>query len=262
MSAKERLEALVTADRALAEQAFSTTGSAALEVQVGSDETHHLRYGGNEVVLDHTVRSRSVTVRAVVDGYLGVATTERCDPEGLTWVRDQALRAAEAQARRGGSPACPYQLPSPQADINESFGDPALVDWGQGGGKVQTIHDVLAQAEAATVVMAGSVSTSMQSQTLLAANGRFLNQRHAVGNGQFIAQTQTGSGFRCGQFTQAGQVGLQSLSEDAMFKAKAASHKVDLDVGAYDVVLEPPAVAELLDWMGYVSFTAKSVEDG
>ena len=262
MNAEERLEGLMRADRALAEQAADGAVSGVLEVQVGSDETHHLRYGGNEVVLDHTVRSHSVTIRAVVDGYLGVATTERCDREGLTWVRDQAVRAAEAQARRGGSLERPYELPGPEAEISESFGDPSLVDWGQGGGKIQTLHDVLARADADSVVMAGSVSTSMRSQTLLAANGRFLNQRYAVGNGQFIAQTPTGSGFRCGQFTQSGQVGLQALSEDATFKAKAASHKVDLDVGAYDVVLEPPAVAELLDWMGYVSFTAKSVEDG
>ena len=262
MSADERMQALVQADRQLAEQAADGAGSASLEVQVGSDETHHLRYGGSEVVLDHTVRARSVTVRAVVDGYLGVATTERCDRVGLDWVRQQAQQAAEAQARRGGSAKAPYELPMPATNISQDFGDAALVDWGQGGGKVETIHQVLALAEAEKVVMAGSVSTGMRSQTLLAANGRLLTQRHAVGNGQFIAQTDSGSGFRCGQFTEAGQVGLEALSRDAIFKAKAASRKLDLPVGAYDVVLEPPAVAELLDWMGYVSFTAKSVEDG
>ena len=198
MNAEERLEGLMRADRALAEQAADGAVSGVLEVQVGSDETHHLRYGGNEVVLDHTVRSHSVTIRAVVDGYLGVATTERCDREGLTWVRDQAVRAAEAQARRGGSLERPYELPGPEAEISESFGDPSLVDWGQGGGKIQTLHDVLARADADSVVMAGSVSTSMRSQTLLAANSPLLNQRYAVGNGQFIAQTRPALGSGAG----------------------------------------------------------------
>lgn len=262
MSAYEELEAIAAADQELAQRAAEGADAAAVEIQVGSDQEHHLRYGGGEVILDHSVRSRSVTVRAVVDGYLGVASTESSDRESLRRVRAQAIAAAEAQARLGGRPDSPYSLPRPEQAMSTSHGNPDLVDWGQNGGKVRTVHGVLARARAQDVLMAGSVRTGMSSQTLLAANGHLLSQRHAVGNGQFIAQTETGSGFRCGQFTDAGQVGLDRIAEDAIFKAKAASKKLDLPVGHYDVVLEPPAVAEILDWMGYVSFTAKSVEDG
>ena len=34
-----------------------------------------------------------------------------------------------------------------------------------------------------------------------------------------------------------------------------------IPLGKYDVLLEPEAVAELLEWLGYIGFGAKQIED-
>ena len=36
----------------------------------------------------------------------------------------------------------------------------------------------------------------------------------------------------------------------------------DLEPGAYDVILEPPALAEVFEWMNMIAFTGQSFEDG
>ena len=60
---------------------------------------HHLRYGGGEVVLDQTVEHRSVSIRTLVDGHLGIVHSERVDPSASK--RAVARAVSLAQAKRG-----------------------------------------------------------------------------------------------------------------------------------------------------------------
>jgi predicted Zn-dependent protease len=53
-----------------------------------------------------------------------------------------------------------------------------------------------------------------------------------------------------------------ALADDACARAAAARDPVELEPGTYDVILEPAAVAELLEWLALTSFGARAVEDG
>jgi predicted Zn-dependent protease len=53
-----------------------------------------------------------------------------------------------------------------------------------------------------------------------------------------------------------------ALAETACARALGQRAPVELAPGAYDVVLEPAAVAELLEWLALTGLSARTVEDG
>jgi predicted Zn-dependent protease len=54
----------------------------------------------------------------------------------------------------------------------------------------------------------------------------------------------------------------EALAEDAAEKSVRSLHPVKVEPGEYEVVLSPLAVSTLLEYMGYVGFSAKSYQDG
>ena len=54
-----------------------------------------------------------------------------------------------------------------------------------------------------------------------------------------------------------------ALGNEAMEKATLREGKREtIDAGAYDVILEPPATAEVLEWLDMIAFSGQSFEDG
>ena len=54
-----------------------------------------------------------------------------------------------------------------------------------------------------------------------------------------------------------------ALGREATMKATlAAKEDAELTPGLWDVVLEPPAITEVLEWLNMIAFTGQSFEDG
>jgi predicted Zn-dependent protease len=70
---------------------------------------------------------------------------------------------------------------------------------------------------------------------------------------------------RVGHFAaalDAVQTRSDALAVEACERAARGRDPIELPPGAYDVVLEPAAVAELLEWLALTSLGARAVEDG
>src|SRR5262249_55678933 len=67
----------------------------------------------------------------------------------------------------------------------------------------------------------------------------------------------------CGAAVGRGAGDVNALGEEPTTKATlCADRHESLDPGAYDVVLEPAAIAEVLEWMNMITFSGQSFEDG
>jgi len=71
-----------------------------------------------------------------------------------------------------------------------------------------------------------------------------------------------GSGYAEGAAVDHHAIDAAALGREAAAKARATAHAVALPAGDYPVVLEPYAVVDLLDMLGYVGFSGLSVEEG
>jgi predicted Zn-dependent protease len=247
----------MTTDRVIAEQAAQLAAAYPTDICVDTSLVHHLRYGGGQIVMDQTIERRRVTVRTLVGGHLGIVHSERCDAQGLARAVERA--AALAKAKRG--PTELEQLPDPQSLSHFDGRDEGLMRWPEGD-KNALVVEQLKRAKSAGLLLAGSVSSGSNSRTLLSSRGALLSEEGSNVKAQFISQSPEASGYSHALCSSLDQLDLHSLCDSAIQKAALASKRVDLDIGRYDVVLEPHAVAELLEWMGGIAFTGQSVEEG
>src|SRR5690606_24780600 len=55
---------------------------------------------------------------------------------------------------------------------------------------------------------------------------------------------------------------VEGAAEEAIAIAKRAKDRGRVDAGTWDVVMEAPAVAELLEWLGMIAFSPADFEQG
>lgn len=78
-----------------------------------------------------------------------------------------------------------------------------------------------------------------------------------------IALGANGSGYASAMSRRAREISLAPLAEEARRKATILSGSVAaLEPGTYPVILEPPALAEIFEWMNSITFSGRSYEEG
>src|SRR5258708_9552743 len=76
-----------------------------------------------------------------------------------------------------------------------------------------------------------------------------------------IALRGRGSGYVTA--IRRGLVDMSALGEEATLKDTLAEDRIeDLERGLFDVILEPPATAEVIEWLNNIAFTGQSYDDG
>jgi predicted Zn-dependent protease len=71
-----------------------------------------------------------------------------------------------------------------------------------------------------------------------------------------------GSGYADDADRRLGALDLATLANTAIRKCVDSRKPKDLEPGTYEVILEPAAVAEIFNWLPWIAFTGRSVEDG
>ncbi|MBM4018818.1 MAG: TldD/PmbA family protein, partial [Planctomycetes bacterium] len=71
-----------------------------------------------------------------------------------------------------------------------------------------------------------------------------------------------GSGYAEGQSTRLAELSGRGIGRRAAEKAAAARNPRALPPGRYDVILEPPAVGEWLEYLSYIAFSGKAFQEG
>jgi predicted Zn-dependent protease len=113
------------------------------------------------------------------------------------------------------------------------------------------------------VQFAGAYSTGSASVETGNTHGVRRSARLTHSDATVIAIGASGSGYATLRERATGRVDIAALGDEATLKATlAADCNEDLPPGAYDVILEPPALAEVFDWMNMIAFTGQSFEDG
>src|SRR5437660_4795848 len=76
-----------------------------------------------------------------------------------------------------------------------------------------------------------------------------------------IAIGANGSGYATA--LDRANVDVVALGDEATYKATLCADTIeDIEPGAYDVILEPPATAEVVDWMNLITLSGAAYDDG
>jgi len=252
--------ALELAERVL-ERAMGA-GATEAEALVMEDEASLTRFANSEIHQNVSESSVSVNLRFVVGNRIATTTTGRVDDDGIRSLVGRAAsiaRTCEALDDWGG-------LPGPEGDapldgLPEAYA--AATAEATPELRAAGVRAVIAAADAHGVQAFGSFSTG--AEVLAVANSAGIRASQERTSAQLITVHMSpdgGTGYAERAATDVRNIDPAGIGQEAAERARRTDHPVSIEPGEYPVVLEPYAVVDILDMLGYVGFSALAVQEG
>jgi predicted Zn-dependent protease len=219
------------------------------EASVHSERSGLARFAGSTQHQPTLVDDRVVTVRVVRDGRVGVAVTNRTGDDGL---RDVAARAADAADRVRADPdfpglAEPTELPSVDGYDDETAGL---------GPDEQARLAAAAIAATGDTPAYGFFTSGVTEFAVASTTGVEASQRVTDATVLVLAAADGRSGYATQASSAVAGVDPDACAREAAEKASRTRGAAQVEPGVYRAVLEPYALAELLQYFGWDTFNA------
>ena len=239
---------------------YAIEGSPADEVEVliSGSTSGVTRYASSQII-QNTVRNEiRAGVRVVVGDRSAVAGTNQLDSAHMREVAARAVEAARASVPDADFPG----LPRP-----EEVGQPERVlRWDEATVAADPRRRASAVAEILGVTgatsAAGVYETSAHAFGVFSSTGVDCFDAYSRCIATCLADNGDATGWAQASSHAIDEVDVASIAARALGKAERGRGAVDAEPGTYEVVLEAPAVAEMLDYFAYVGFGAKQMIEG
>jgi predicted Zn-dependent protease len=246
----ERLDAALAAARA--------AGADDCEVCGVAQESHFVRFASSRFTQVGELETVTVRVRALVDGRLGSMTCDSLAADRLA----EAARGAVAAARVMPPLDVPLTFGAPAGAAPPAPAPPALPAELTARGAPAGLAAAFARARRHGATCAGALKTTRRAVAVRTAAGLARAHHEAHYDLGVIATGGDSSGYAGRAGSAADPLDVGALVERAAEAAARGAGPIELEPGAYDVVLSHEAVAELIEWMSFASFGAAAVLDG
>ena len=233
----------------VAERALRAVEGDEAEAVVLAERSGLARFADSEIHQPTLIENLVVNLLVARDGRLGLASTNLVDDEAL---RSLARRAGEAADSASGESV--FAGFSPPAEVPEVAGFDAET-------AALAPEDQARQATAAIGAAAGYgvygfFTSGMTEVAVAASTGLAVEQAATDATVLVLAATERRSGYAERTAWAAGEVDPVAVAEEAVAKAERTQGAAEIEPGPYRAVLEPYAIAELLQYFAYDSFGA------
>ncbi|HEX8617226.1 MAG TPA: TldD/PmbA family protein [Thermoanaerobaculia bacterium] len=240
-------------------RALETADAGEADAAFVSVDQNISRFANSQVHQNMSEESASLTLRVIVNGAMGVATTTVFERDEIARTVDVAREAARHSSAVQGFKGL-YRDNEPVPELDSFDEATAALSPLEKAGALRTMFDRGAKAN---VHFAGAHATGAVSVAVGNTHGVRRYARMTFSDATAIAIGSKGSGYATRRERRASDVDVAALGDEATLKATLAADTIeDLQPGAYDVILEPPALAEVFDWLNMIAFTGQSFEDG
>ena len=217
------------------------------------------RFANSNVHQNMSEVAAGLTLRVIINGSMGVASTSSLDADEIAnaaaLAREAAKHADPLQKFTGLYRECAPTAPLRTFDEKTAVIAPAE--------KAKALRAMFDRGREAGVLFAGSYSTGSSSVAVASTHGIRRYCTMTVAEASVIAMKGADSGYATALSRRCDDVDIVTLGEEAIEKATLCADSVeDLEPGAFDVILEPPALAEVLEWLNMIALTGQSFDDG
>ncbi len=199
-----------------------------------------------------------IIARVAVGKRVGVTSTNRADEDALAAAIRHATTIANESPEQPDFPGLPRAEKAP--DVKSHSGKTAGMTADARADGVAAAVDV---AKAADLTASGAYRVS--NLTLTVANTTGTEQQYDATDAflsVFAMDADGISGSSTGYSVDVSEIKPRDVARIAVEKCKAAVNPVSIDPGPIDVILEPRATAEIMEWLNFTSFGAKQVQEG
>ena len=242
---------------ALAQRAVRDGSADALEALVYEAGDALTRFTHNTIHQNLDETSTMVQIRAVVDGRPGWASTNLHDDGELARTRERAI----AQARLAPKPVVPVTLPPPATYSPPEGAYDASTAQTPPQARADAVAKIFAICEGAGAWAAGYVATQRSGIAIANSNGlrATFEATNAVANTKCVAPESSGYAEFFGR--RFAELDAAAVAERAAGKTRDAGQLQAPDAGDWTVIVEPPALGELLVYLS-PHFSAQRVFEG
>ncbi len=247
------------ASQALIEKVVKMSSADAISVNVGSSLTNNIRFAANQVSTAGSVADANVAVTSAFGPKKATVVTNDLSDEALLKTVKESERLAKL------APDDPEAMPDlgPQniKTVNADFDSVEKLDAGDLAKAALTALEPARKAGDLTAAGYLVVNTS----TNALGNKEKLFAYHKSTNANYTLTVRTtdgtGSGWAGAESPDWTKLNVNEVSQRAIDKARLSRNPVAIEPGRYTVILEPQAVGDLVQLIGFYA-DARSSDEG
>ena len=214
------------------------------------------RFARDRIHQDLLQETVSLYVKVIAGGRVGVAVTDTLERTSLQRTLHAALEIARHAPPVKDLPPLPgaYQQITTHDYVAQTIQMPAQQ-------LVGSLKRLFQLCQGAGAQLAGSFALGEDELAVVNSNRVSCYAASTLAGVKLVTMYRKLSGFATGIHRQLDRLDLERLLERALKQCLHRRDPIALPTGTYEVVLEPEAVAELITWLGYIAFGAKSFQE-
>lgn len=248
---------------ALVRDALERAGEAEVEVYARAVHRGFARFAIGELGQHMELDEPSIHVRVARGRRVAEASASRLDEEAIVTAIRRAAQAAERVPESEHFPGFAGS-DEPAGVRPPRFAEATASSTAEA--RVEALAPVLDAVRGAGLVPAGFLDATATLECVATTRGLLRTHAATIASFRVWALETPGaggaSGFGHACHRDVTRLPLEEETERAIRLCRASRDPVALDAGAYDVVLEAPAVAELVEWLGATAFGAREYDQG
>jgi PmbA protein len=236
----------------------AAAGATQAEVLFSEGDSALTRFANSEIHQNVAERDAQVSLRFVDGRRVGCAATNRLDDEALRRLADRAATIARLQPEQDEV----IELPDPGPMTLVPGTSSAATRDASPESRAAAARAVIAAADAVGVLAFGSFTTSVQRIGVVNSRGvDVVEERTSAALITVSMGSEGEAGYASSAAVDVTDIDAAAIGREAAERARDSRGAVAIDPGDYAVVLEPYAVADLLETLGYVGFSALAVQE-
>lgn len=242
----------------LADTALGHSRADQTEVVVRATDTALSRFANNTIHQNVFESNVTLRVRVILGKRTGVAEGNDISAEGVKRAVDTARAIAQLQPENPQNAG----LPKPLAPQNVAAYVAATAEC-SAEARARAIEQICRQAAAQKFLAAGAFRTDAHEVAVANSLGTWVYHAGTAADVHTVVMNDAGtaSGFASDASPDARQLDAGAVARTALDKAQRSQNPIALAPGEYTVVLEPEAVASVLQYLAWYTFNALAVQE-
>ncbi|MDP3486589.1 MAG: TldD/PmbA family protein [Bacillota bacterium] len=252
---------MIGKDRSLEvlEKVLKLTSADQAEVRLQRENLNMTRFANSSIHQNLAKENTVVSVRLVFGKKIGTATVNSVDLDDLKRVVETAERFAHLQEDDPdfvtlAGPSAYFCTPTYFAETGECT--PSF--------RAAAVDQIARCAAKSSYKAFGAYST--ETSELAIANSLGVRAYNASSSAYLrtviMSSTDTATGYADQLGRNAADIDAKAVGEEAVMRCAMSHEARDLPTGEYEVVLTPYAVSDMVRFLGYLGFSAMSLQEG
>ncbi len=227
------------------------------EIAYIGDESALTRFANNHIHQNVYENDCRILFRTVIGKKVGVASTNSLVDADLKLTLDNSIVIARSQSDNPKFPGLPKK--AKYAKLN-TF-DKATASYTPMQ-RARSVQKIISVASKAGYSVAGALATGSGEIGIVSSHGVRAYQPVSSATINMVVTGDTSSGYASAVSRKVANLDFAALAKTAVDKCRLSQNPQQIEPGEYEVVLEPAAVAEVLEWLNYIAFGSKSYQQG